>query len=52
MIDQYRVQLRTSIVSSKGEKPAELPVQALTKYESAINVKTAKTLDVMVPPTW
>jgi ABC-type uncharacterized transport system substrate-binding protein len=48
-IDQYRRAAGYVDRILKGEKPADMPVQAPTKYETAINMITAKALDLSVP---
>jgi putative ABC transport system substrate-binding protein len=50
LADQYRLAAGYVDRILRGEKPADLPVQAPTKYETVINLKAAKSLGLNVPP--
>jgi putative ABC transport system substrate-binding protein len=49
VVDQYRRAADYVDRILKGEKPSELPVQVPTKYETVVNLKTARSLGMKVP---
>jgi putative ABC transport system substrate-binding protein len=50
-VDQYRRAAGYIDRTFKGEKPSDLPVQFPTKFEMAVNLKTAKALGLTIPET-
>jgi putative ABC transport system substrate-binding protein len=50
-VDQFRRAATYVDRILKGEKPADLPVQAPTKYQFVVNLKTAKSLRITLPPS-
>jgi putative ABC transport system substrate-binding protein len=51
LVDQYRQAAGYVDRILRGEKPADLPVQAPAKYETVVNLKTAKALGLTIPET-
>ena len=50
-VDQFRLAATYVDRILKGENPGDLPLQAPGKYELVINLKTAKTLGLIIPPS-
>jgi putative ABC transport system substrate-binding protein len=51
LVEQFRQAATYADRILRGEKPADMPVQAPTKYDLVINLKTAKALGLTVPAT-